>query len=110
MTASRLSKTVYRLLLVNLVLELLTSLECGSLRSSDLDCLACSGVSSLASSALLNRECTEAYENNLLVVSKCIGDSIESSLESSLRILLGKSSVLCDCINKFCFIHCIASY
>ncbi len=88
------------LLCVDLILEGLASLECRNCRSSDLDCSACSRVTAAASSELLCLECTETNKNNLVALCKSTLDCIESSLEGSLCVLLGKTRLSSDCVDK----------
>lgn len=77
-------------ILVNLILQSLTSLELRALCSSDLHGLASSRVSALSCRSLSNLEGTKANQLYSVALCKSLGNCIENCLYSCVSVLLGK--------------------
>ena len=79
---------IYRLLLVNKILECLTGLEFRNSSSRDLDSLACLRIVSGACSTLCGLEGTEADKLNLTLLLQlfgyCAGEGVQSLLTCGL--------------------------
>ena len=85
--------------LLNSVLQGLASLECGQLGSLDGDLGTGLGVAALALGALADLESAKANQGDLVAALQGLGDDIESAVDSSLGILLGRA--------RSCYASCL---